>query len=104
MNKYILVLTTVDDRKKAEEIARFLVEKKVAACVNIVEGNSFYKWKEKIEETKEFLLFIKGKNFPEIERKIKEIHTYEVPEIIQLEINKGNEKYLRWIDDSLEIE
>lgn len=102
MNKYILVLTTVDEKSKAEEMARFLVEKKVAACVNILSGNSVYRWKGKIEKTAEYLLFIKGKNFSEIEKKIKEIHPYEIPEIIQIEINKGNEEYLSWIDDSID--
>ena len=102
MKGYILVLTTIDDKNKAKEIARFLVEKKVAACVNIIEGNSFYMWKGKIEESRECLLFIKGKSFAEIEKKIKEVHPYEIPEIIQLEISKGNEEYLRWIDGAVD--
>lgn len=104
MKEYILVLTTIDSKIKAEEISKFLLEKKAAACVNIIEGNSFYRWKGKIEESREFLLFIKGKNFSEIERRIKEIHPYEIPEIIQLEISKGNEEYLKWIDDSVKID
>ena len=102
MNKYILVLTTVDNKTKAEEIAKFLVEKRIAACVNIIEGNSFYRWKGKIEETKEFLLFIKGKNFQDIEKMINQIHPYEVPEVIKIEISDGNSEYLKWIDEAVE--
>jgi Uncharacterized protein involved in tolerance to divalent cations len=85
-------------------LAKLLVEKKLAACVNVVKGlRSFYWWKGKIEEDDEELLIIKTSReaYGELEKQIKENHPYTVPEIIALPIILGNPDYLAWIDESL---
>ncbi|UCE21932.1 MAG: divalent-cation tolerance protein CutA [Candidatus Aminicenantes bacterium] len=101
MDKYILVLTTVTEEKSGQKIATLLLEERLAACVTIsVASQSFYWWKEKIAKEQEHILFIKTKAalYPELEKKIREIHPYEVPEIIALPIQKGSEDYLNWIE------
>jgi Uncharacterized protein involved in tolerance to divalent cations len=85
-------------------LAKLLVEKKLAACVNVVKGlRSFYWWKGKIEEDDEELLIIKTsrETYGELEKQIRENHPYTVPEIIALPIILGNPDYLAWIDESL---
>jgi periplasmic divalent cation tolerance protein len=100
---YIVVLCTVP-KEKGEGLAKLLVEKKLAACVNVVKGlRSFYWWKGKIEEDDEELLIIKTSReaYGELEKQIKENHPYTVPEIIALPIILGNLDYLAWMDESL---
>ncbi len=100
---YIVVLCTVP-KEKGEGLAKLLVEKKLAACVNVVKGlRSFYWWKGKIEEDDEELLIIKTsrETYGELEKQIRENHPYTVPEIIALPIILGNPDYLAWIDESL---
>jgi len=97
----VLITTPVD---KGEEIANFIVENKLGACVNIVpEVSSVYWWKGNIERDREALLVVKTsmERFGELLRKVKEVHPYTVPEIIALPIAMGNEDYLKWIEDSL---
>ena len=104
MEGYLVVLITVPV-EKGEELADFIVEKKLGACVNLIpEVRSTYWWKGNIERDRESLLVIKTsmKKFGELKRKVKEVHPYTVPEIIALPIVAGNEDYLRWIEESLE--
>lgn len=78
----IIVLTTYQDREKAEEAARMLVGKKLAACVNIIKiEKSIYRWKGKIEENPEYLLIIKTKEklYQRLETAVKANHPYELP-------------------------
>ncbi|MEO0254526.1 MAG: divalent-cation tolerance protein CutA [candidate division WOR-3 bacterium] len=100
---YIIVFCTTPGKDKAYEISRKIIENKLAACVNYFKVNSIFEWKGKIEEEEEYLLIIKTKEekFEELENFIKKIHPYEVPEIIFFKIEKGNEDYLKWIDDTL---
>ena len=101
MSKYILVLTTVPDEKTGQKIATQMVEKRLAACVTVsVSSQSLYWWQGKISKESEHILFIKTKAslFPRLEKKIQEIHPYEVPEIIALPILKGSKDYLDWIN------
>ena len=89
---------------RAEEIARRLVERRVCACVNIVPGlRSVYLWKGSVEEDGEALLVIKTRNdrFEELERAVREVHPYEVFELIASRVERGNAAYLRWIDESV---
>lgn len=99
-NSYILVFCTSSTKVSAQNIAKTLVKEKLAACVNISSPiESIYSWKSKICHEKEFLLTIKSKAllFKKLEKRIKELHSYEVPEIIALPILKGSEDYLNWI-------
>ncbi len=104
MKGYVVVLiTTPVDR--GEEIARFIVENKLGACVNVAtEVRSLYWWKGNIEEDREALLIVKtsAERFGELLRRVKEVHPYTVPEIVALPIVAGNPDYLRWIEESLE--
>ncbi len=85
---------------KGEEIARFLVEERLAACVNVVRGiRSFYWWKGEIQEDDEDLLVVKtrGDVVEELVARVKSVHPYTVPEVIALGIVEGNEDYLEWV-------
>ncbi|RMH09354.1 MAG: divalent-cation tolerance protein CutA [Aquificota bacterium] len=100
---YCVVLITVPV-DKAQELADFIINNKLGACVNVVpEVNSIYWWKGNVERDKESLLVVKTSTtkFPELLKGVKSIHPYTVPEIIALPIIAGNEDYLKWIDDSL---
>ncbi len=101
---YIIVLCMIDSFEAAKSVARKLVEAKLAACVNIVpQVTSVYSWKNEIVEDNEVLLIIKSKSevYNELEAKIRELHSYEVPEIIFFNIQKGLPEYLNWIDDNV---
>jgi len=97
----IIVLTTCSSLKEARRIARALVERRLAACVNIGTApvESVYRWEGKIESAKEYQLLIKTSRarYTEIERTIRELHGYEVPEIVALPIVSGSRDYLSWI-------
>ena len=98
---FSLIITTTANKESAKEIARLLVEKKLAACGQIFPIESLYFWQGKICEENETMLFIKSRTalFEEIKTAIKENHSYEVPEIIQIPIKDGLPEYLKWIDD-----
>jgi periplasmic divalent cation tolerance protein len=100
MNKYIICFTTINNRKKAKFIARELIKGKLAACINIIDIDSIYKWEGKIITEEEFLLMIKTKKykFKSLKEKILELHPYQLPELIAFEIKNGYKKYLNWID------
>jgi len=101
MNGYIQVFTTTETKENAERIAETLVEKKIAGCVQIVGPiTSIYRWKGKIEKAEEWLCLIKtkAKLFDEVEKTIRQMHTYETPEIISMPITAGSKKYLQWLE------
>jgi len=102
LDKYILVLSTVPDREIGQEIARVLLEERLAACVTIsATCESFYWWEQKISQDQEYILFIKTRDklYPNLEERILKIHPYDVPEIIALPLHKGFTKYLNWITE-----
>ncbi len=104
MNHY-LFLVTVPNIEEGQEIAKNLVESKLAACVNIIKDIfSVYRWKGDIEEDNEHLLLIKTTEEKSnlLIQKITQIHSYENPECIGLKIEKGSKKYLNWIEDVVE--
>lgn len=97
----IIVLITAGSEEEAGKIARLLVREKKAACVNIVPRvDSLFRWKGKIDSARESLLLVKARAslLSEIISLVKEIHSYEVPEIIALPIIGGSEEYLKWLD------
>ena len=101
MTEYIQVFTTTEKRENAQIIAREIVKKRLAACVQIVGPiTSTYWWDDNIEESEEWLLIIKSqkKVYNELEEAIKGTHTYEVPEILALQVIAGNQSYLNWLD------
>ncbi len=106
MTGYCVVFITCPV-EKGEEIAEFIIKRKLGACVNIVNvENSIYWWKGNIEKDKEKLLIVKTNmnKLKDLISKVKDIHPYTVPEIIALPILAGNEDYIKWIDDSLSTE
>ena len=99
-----IVLVTVPDRTVGRTLARALVEKKLAACVNVVEGmTSIYAWKGAVEQASEVLLICKTRAdlFPVLQQELLTMHPYSVPEIIALPIEAGHTPYLQWIDESV---
>jgi periplasmic divalent cation tolerance protein len=102
MNTYIQVTTTTETKEQAQKIAQYLVEQKIAACVQITGPiTSIYRWKGKVENTQEWLCLIKTQEdlYNKVEAAIKSQHSYETPEIIALPIVKGSKEYLNWLDD-----
>jgi len=100
MPEHILVLTTVPDEQKAQDIAETLVGERLAACVTVSAGcQSFYWWEGKISQDREMMLFIKTKAalYDQLEARIKQVHPYRVPEIIALPLIRGYVKYLDWL-------
>jgi len=105
MTDKIIVLVTCGSQKEARLIARALVEARLAACVNVLQApvESFYRWKGTVETAREVLLVIKSsrKRFAALEAEVRRMHTYDVPEIIALPIERGSRPYLTWIADSV---
>jgi periplasmic divalent cation tolerance protein len=104
--KGIVIFITSGSEEEAKRLGRILVEEKLAACVNIIPGvESLYWWKGKIESSKEWMLVVKtqGKMVNRIVKRVKEIHSYEIPEVIALPIVEGNRDYLQWISDVLAL-
>jgi periplasmic divalent cation tolerance protein len=100
MKSYIQISTTTETKEQAQEIAQYLVEEKLAACVQISGPiESTYRWKGKVETAKEYLCLIKTRTtlFKEVETAIKKLHPYETPEIIAISIIKGSKEYLNWL-------
>ena len=103
-NKLILILTSISSKEEGEIIASNLVDNKLAACVNILpQMTSIYRWKNKIHNENEFLLTIKTAKYleQEVYDYIRNNHSYEVPEIITLEIKNIDKKYSEWLNSSI---
>jgi periplasmic divalent cation tolerance protein len=105
MDKHCVITATFPDRDSAKTAARFLVERRLAACVQLLPIESVYSWHGVICDESEVLLLIKtrAERFGEVAAAIKEIHTYEVPEIVQVPIVGGLPEYLAWIDECVEV-
>lgn len=100
---YGVVLVTASSREEGEAIAKALVEAQMAACVTIMPVHSIYTWQGQLISEQEWQLLIKTDltQFPALEEKISELHSYEVPEIIALPISAGSKPYLQWISDNV---
>jgi periplasmic divalent cation tolerance protein len=104
MTDKIVVLSTCGSAEEAERIARALVEKRLAACVNVMPAvRSFYRWKGAIEDEQELLLVIKSSRglFDQLRAEIERLHSYEVPEVIAVPVVDGSEGYLEWLEREL---
>ena len=100
-----IILSTTGSRGEAQKIARALVERKLAACVNIVGPiESVYRWKGAVETSEEFLLIVKttGAACERVRDLIRLLHSYELPECVELAIEDGLPQYLEWIGESVE--
>lgn len=104
--KYLKVFCTVPDADTAERIASAVVESKSAACASIVPGLvSVYRWKGEICRSPELLLIMKttAEQYPMLERQLRSLHPYEVPEIVAVDIAEGSADYLSWIEASTRL-
>jgi len=99
-NNIVLVLTTAPDDERAEAWARALVEERLAACVN-VHGpmTSFYRWKGVVERDAERQVVIKTtrERVPSLRERLRELHSYELPEFVVLAIEDGSDEYVKWV-------
>lgn len=105
-SRKFMVLTACGSAEEAERVARHLVEKRVAACVNIVpSAHSFYWWEGQLENAQEHLLIAKtrGDRLAAFEAELKSVHSYQTPEMIALPIEHGSAEYLAWIDHELDM-
>ena len=103
----IIILITVPDVKSAEKIAAMLVEKSLAACVNIITGvKSVYRWEGELNHDDELLLLVKTvrDNFDAISLAVKSIHPYDLPEIIAVPVVNGFNPYIEWIKDETSVD
>jgi periplasmic divalent cation tolerance protein len=101
MTDKIVVFSTCGSEAEAEKVARGLVEKRVAACVNIVPAvRSFYRWQGAIEDAGEWLLIIKSSRprFEDLRAELERLHSYEVAEVVALPIVEGSLNYLNWLE------
>jgi periplasmic divalent cation tolerance protein len=100
-----VVLVTCETLTEGRHIARSVVSKRLAACVNVVLSpvDSYYTWKGKLEAAREYLLVMKttAKKLAELEREVKRLHSYDVPEFIALSIVGGSKDYLQWLGNSV---
>lgn len=104
MTDKILVLSTAGSERDADNIAYALLERRQAACVNIVPKiASIYRWEGKVERSEEWLLLIKTTKsaFEQVRQTIQELHSYAVPECISLPIENGSTGYLEWLGESV---
>jgi len=102
MQDCCLILTTTSDLQIAEKITSVLLESNLAACIQIDDVKSYFRWDGRVNLETEYRLVIKTKssNYSEIENKILEIHNYELPQIIKINIDSGFQKYLEWVNQN----
>ena len=101
-HKEIVVYITASNEDEAARIAKALVEARLAGCVNIIRNiRSIYNWQGRIEDEPEVLMVVKTQKslFEELSKKVRELHSYSVPEIIALPIVEGSQDYIRWLKE-----
>jgi periplasmic divalent cation tolerance protein len=104
MTDKIVILSTCGSADEAERLARMLIERRLAACVNVLPGvRSFYRWQGALESAGEYMLIIKSSRqlFAQLRAVLEQAHSYEVPEVIALPILEGSPAYLSWMSESL---
>jgi periplasmic divalent cation tolerance protein len=97
---FIIVVMTAANKQEAAEIVRMLLEERLIACANILDSvHSVFWWKGKVEEEKEVLVFMKSRRslFEKLSERVVELHSYDVPEILALQVVEGNHAYLEWL-------
>ena len=101
---FSVIYITAGNLEEARRIGKKLIEEHLAACVNIFPISSIYRWKDNIEESNEFGIVVKTKTekVKEIEKRVKQLHSYEVPCVIEFKIGEGSAEYLKWIEESVD--
>lgn len=102
---FVIVVMTVPNQEEAKKIVRTLLEERLIACANILGSvDSLFWWKGKIEDEKEVLILMKSKKslFKKLSKRVMELHSYDVPEILALSMVEGSESYLEWLKACLE--
>ena len=105
MPGHVVILTTAGTEPEAAKLAHELVNRRLAACVNVIpQVRSIFRWQNRVQDEREWLLLIKTRRdrFEAVRAAIRELHSYELPETVLLDIDRGDEAYLRWIDDCLD--
>ena len=103
--EYITVFITAPNEEEAAKISHTIVEERLAACVNIIGSvRSIYRWQGRVEDESEVLMIVKTKTtlFDRLQGRVKELHSYEVPEIIGLPVIEGSKQYLDWLSQETE--
>ena len=103
--EYIFVFITAPNEEEASKISYTVVEERLAACVNIIRSvRSIYRWQGAIEDESEVLMIVKTKKtlFERLQKRVKELHSYSVPEIIGLPVTEGSKQYLHWLGQETE--
>jgi periplasmic divalent cation tolerance protein len=106
MDEAVIVLTNLPDRAAALKLAQALVARRLAACVNVLaECSSVYRWKGEVENATEVPVLIKtrAQRYAEVEAAIRELHPYELPEIVAVPVGRGLAAYLQWVADETTI-
>ncbi|MGE5895055.1 MAG: divalent-cation tolerance protein CutA [bacterium] len=104
--EFIIVFITTQNEEEAVKISRALVQEKLAGCVNIIRAiRSIYRWEGKVEDSSEVLMIVKTRRelFDNLAARVKELHSYTVPEIIALPLLRGSQDYLSWLTDVTKI-
>ena len=102
----LIIFVTVPNRRAANRLARALVKERLAACVSLVpKVESYYRWKGKMERSSELLLLIKttSRRYPTLQKRIRTLHSYTVPEILALPVVRGNPEYLAWLEAAVQL-
>jgi periplasmic divalent cation tolerance protein len=100
-----IILSTAGSEDEARKIANALIEQKLGACVNIIpQIESIYRWRGKVESSREWLLLIKttAEKFAAVRDAIRKLHSYELPECIAIAVDDGSSDYLQWIEESIQ--
>lgn len=100
----LLVTSTVSDKSSAKQIAKTLLEKRLAACINIFPVESYFTWEGEVKEEQEIKLFIKTSThcLDSLHRELNAIHPYSVPEILDIQIQSGDQQYLQWLSAAVQ--
>lgn len=103
---FLEVHTSFSGLSEAKRVARTLVEEHLAACANVVPAHSIYRWKDTVEEADEVIVILKTdrEHYPALEKRLTQLHPYEVPMIVAIPLHAGSTSYLSWLKDSLRKE
>ena len=99
MKEFIIIYTTLPKRRKARQLAKALLRERLIACANIFKIESIYRWKGELEEAGEYGLLAetRAELYPRVEKRIKELHPYELPAVVSIPMSNGSKEFFKWI-------